>query len=197
VAQILHAADAILSEEGVTALTVRRIAERADVPVGSIYQFFGDKAAVIDAVARAYLTESDAAIDELVYAAETGEGDWSDPVGRMLDTFVALYRAHPGYIAILSGRHMSAEAALIDDANTELITQGVLRIMAAQAGLREGPRLDRAAHVAVRAANGVLMYAFTQSRHGDDAVLTELKNLMRQYLASFTNADRSQRDGRG
>lgn len=186
VVQILRAADAILSEEGVTALTVRRIAERADVPVGSIYQFFGDKGAVIDAVARAYLSESDAAIEQLVSAAEAGEGDWSDPVGRMLDTFVALYRAHPGYVALWSGRHMSAEAALIDEANTELITAGVQRIMAAQAGLHKGPELERASQVAVRAANGVLHYAFIRSPHGDVAVLAELKALMRQYLASFT-----------
>jgi AcrR family transcriptional regulator len=196
VAQILEAADAILSEEGVTALTVRRIAERADVPVGSIYQFFGDKGAVIDAVARAYLSESDAAIGQLVSAAEAGEGDWSDPVGRMLDTFVTLYRAHPGYVALWSGRHMSAEAALIDDANTELITAGVQRIMAAQAGLHQGPELERASEVAVRAANGVLHHAFIRSPHGDEAVLAELKTMMRQYLASFTRAPRSKRQRR-
>lgn len=188
VAQILGAADAILSEEGVTALTVRRIAERADVPVGSIYQFFGDKGAVIDAVARAYLSESDAAIEQLVSAAEAGDGDWSDPVGRMLDTFITLYRAHPGYVALWSGRHMSAEAALIDEANTELITAGVQRILAAQAGLRKGSELERGSQVAVRAANGVLYYAFIRSPHGDDAVLAELKTLLRQYLASFTGS---------
>jgi AcrR family transcriptional regulator len=186
VAQILLAADAILSEEGVAALTVRRIAERADVPIGSIYQFFGDKGAVIDAVARAYLTESDAAIEELVQAAETGEGDWSDPVGRMLDTFVGLYRSHPGYVALWSGRHMSDEAALIDEANTELITAGVQRVIAAQARLPKGPELELAAQVAVRAAIGVLHYAFSRSPRGDDAVFTELKNVMRQYLASFS-----------
>jgi AcrR family transcriptional regulator len=185
VAQILRAADAILAEEGVTALTVRRIAERADVPVGSIYQFFGDKAAVIDAVARAYLVESDAAIAQLVHAAETGDGDWSDPVGRMLEAFVALYRSHPGYVALWSGRHMSAEVALVDEANTELIVSGVQRVLAAQAGVSPGPELDLAADVAVRAANGLLSYAFTRSPAGDDAVLTELTRLLRQYLASF------------
>lgn len=185
VAQILAAADAILSEEGVTALTVRRIAERADVPVGSIYQFFGDKGAVIDAVARAYLVESDAAIEQLVHAAETGEGDWSDPVGRMLDTFISLYRAHPGYVALWSGRHMSAEVALVDEANTELIVSGVQRILTAQAGVSPGPELDLAAHVAVRTANGLMNYAFTRSSSGDDAVLAELMRLLRQYLVSF------------
>ena len=191
VAQILEAADAILSEEGVAALTVRRIAERADVPVGSIYQFFGDKGAVIDAVARSYLTESNAAIEELVQAAETGEGDWSDPVGRMLDTFIALYRSHPGYVALWSGRHMSAEAALIDEANTELITAGVQRIAAAQAGLPTGSEPQLAAQVAVRVAIGLMHYAFRRSPRGDDAVLMELKKLLRQYLASLTGAPES------
>jgi AcrR family transcriptional regulator len=185
VAQILAAADAILSEDGVTALTVRRIAERADVPVGSIYQFFGDKSAVIDAVARAYVAESDASIEDLVRAAETGEGDWSDPVGRMLDAFVGLYRSHPGYVALWSGRHMSAEVALVDEANTELIVSGVQRILAAQAGLPPGPELELAANVAVRAVNGLLSYAFARSRTGDDAVLAEMTRLLHQYLVSL------------
>ena len=59
-AQILAAADAILAEEGVEALTIRRIAERAGVPVGTLYQFFPDKGSVVDAVARAYIAEFDA-----------------------------------------------------------------------------------------------------------------------------------------
>jgi AcrR family transcriptional regulator len=185
VAQILQAADAILSEEGVGALTVRRISERAHVPVGSIYQFFGDKGAVIDAVAHSYLTESDAAIGALVHAAETGEGDWSDPAGRMLDVFVELYRLHPGYVALWSGRHMSAEVARVDQANSQLIAAGVQRVVAAQAGLPEGPELELAAQVAVRTATGLLHYAFTRSANGDEAVLNEMKNLLRLYLASL------------
>jgi AcrR family transcriptional regulator len=185
VAQILVAADAILSEEGVGALTVRRIAERAQVPVGSIYQFFGDKGAMIDAVAQAYLSESDAAIEALVHAAETGQGDWSDPVGRMLDAFVGLYRLHPGYVALWSGRHMSAEVARVDEANSQLIAAGVQRIVAAQAGLPEGPELELAAQIAVRTATGLLHYAFTQSAAGDEAVLNEMRDLLRLYLASL------------
>ena len=93
-AQILAAADAILAEEGVEALTVRRIAERAGVPVGSLYQFFPGKGSVVDAVARAYIAEFDGAVEAMVNAASSG--DWSDPVGRIVDEFVALYRSHPG-----------------------------------------------------------------------------------------------------
>ena len=182
-AQILAAADAILAEEGVEALTVRRIAERAGVPVGSLYQFFPDKGSVVDAVARAYIAEFDTAVDTLVNAADSG--DWSDPVGRIVDEFVALYRSHPGYVALWSGRHLSPELARADDANNQLIAAGVRRLLAEHAGVADGPALDLAVQVAVRAADALLQYAFSVSPEGDETVLAELKNLLRLYLASL------------
>jgi AcrR family transcriptional regulator len=182
-AQILAAADAILAEEGVEALTVRRIAERAGVPVGSLYQFFPDKGSVVDAVARAYIAEFDGAVEAMVNAA--AGGDWSDPVGRIVDEFVALYRSHPGYVALWSGRHLSPELARADEANNQLIAAGVQRVLAAQAGVPDGPRLELAVQVAVRAADALLQYAFALSPDGDEAVLTELKNLLRLYLSSL------------
>ena len=186
VAQILAAADAILSTDGVEALTVRRIAERAGVPVGSLYQFFPDKGSVVDAVARAYIAEFDAAVEGLVHSAETGDaGDWSDPVGRIVDEFVALYRSHPGYVALWSGRHLSPELARADEANNQLIAAGVRRVLAGQAGVPDGPALELAVRVAVRAADALLQYAFARSPQGDEAVLTELKNMLRLYLASL------------
>ncbi len=182
-AQILAAADAILATEGVEALTVRRIAERAGVPVGSLYQFFPDKGSVVDAVARAYIAEFDAAVGALVNAP--ADGDWSDPAGRIVDEFTALYRSHPGYVALWSGRHLSPELARADEANNQLIAAGVRRVLAERAGVPDGPALDLAVRVAVRAADALLQYAFSLSPDGDDAVLAELKNLLRLYLASL------------
>ena len=85
VAQILASADSILSVEGFEALTVRRIAQEAGVPVGSIYQFFPDKAAVVDALAHGYIGEFDAAIAVLVAGAEAA-GNAQDPAGDEADS---------------------------------------------------------------------------------------------------------------
>jgi AcrR family transcriptional regulator len=182
-AQILAAADAILTEEGVEGLTVRRIAERAGVPVGSLYQFFPDKGSVVDAVARAYIAEFDSLVDSLVSSAASG--DWSDPVGRIVDSFVALYRSHPGYVALWSGRHLSAELARADEANNQLIAAGVQRVLASHAGVADGPALELAVGVAVRTADALLQYAFSLSPDGDEAVLSEMKSLLRLYLANL------------
>jgi AcrR family transcriptional regulator len=186
VAQILAAADEILATEGVDALTVRRIADRAGVPVGTLYQFFPDKGAVIDATARGYIAEFDAAIAELVASAERRDGDWSDPVGRLVDAFAALYRSHPGYVALWTGRHLSPELARADDANNQVIAAGVRRILVRLADVTDTPALDLAARIAVRTADALLQYAFSRSPRGDEAVLAELKRLLRLYLASLT-----------
>lgn len=184
VAQILAAADGILSVEGFEALTVRRIAQEAAVPVGSIYQFFPDKAAVVDALAHGYIGEFDAAIAHLVEGARDPQAEqaWSDPVGRLVDEFAGLYRSRPGYVALWSGRHLSPELARADEANNLAIAAGVRRILVARGILRDDPDLERNAQVAVRVADALLQFAFASAQGGDEAILTELKTLLRLYL---------------
>ena len=187
VAQILASADGILSADGFEALTVRRIAQQAGVPVGSIYQFFPDKAAVVDALAHSYLSEFDAAIEALVAAAEDPDAgaSWSDPVGRLVDEFAGLYRSRPGYVALWSGRHLSPELARADEANNLAIAAGVRRILVARGILRDGPDLERDVQVAVHVADALLQFAFASAAGGDDLILRELKTLLRLYLADL------------
>jgi AcrR family transcriptional regulator len=188
VAQILAAADGILSAAGFEALTVRRIAQEAGVPVGSIYQFFPDKAAVVDALAHGYIAEFDAAIAVLVASAQDAAdaAGWADPVGRLVDEFAGLYRSRPGYVALWSGRHLSPELARADEANNLAIAAGVRRILVARAILPDGPDLDRVAQVAVRVADALLQFAFASAAGGDPLILQELKTLMRLYLADLS-----------
>ncbi len=184
VRHILEAADAILSAEGFEALTVRRIAQVAGVPVGSIYQFFPDKAAVVDALAGTYIGQFDAAIAQLVAASQAQQ--WKDPVGTLIDAFTQLYRANPGYVALWSGRHLSPELARADEANNAAIAQGVRRILVRQAGLPDGAQLARSSQIAVVVADALLQFAFRQAPDGDEGVLGELKELLRLYLAQVT-----------
>ena len=52
VAAILEAATQILQSDGEERLTTNRIAERAGVSIGSLYQYFADKEAIIEAIAE-------------------------------------------------------------------------------------------------------------------------------------------------
>lgn len=52
---ILAATRSLLQEQGVAAITTTRIAERAGLPVGSIYQYFPDKTAIFANIYTDYL----------------------------------------------------------------------------------------------------------------------------------------------
>lgn len=187
VAQILAATDEILAEGGFEALTMRAVADRAGVPVATIYQFFPDKAAVVDAAARAYIAEFDEAIELLAGPGADAGGDWSDPAGRLVDAFADLYRARPGYVALWSGRHLSPELARVDEANNLAIAAGVRSILTERAGVPDGPELVLASQVAVRTADTLLQFAFAASPGGDADVLDQLKRLLRLYLADLVD----------
>ena len=54
VAAILQAAEQVLAKEGATRFTTARVAEKAGVSVGSVYQYFPNKEAVLSAIVDRY-----------------------------------------------------------------------------------------------------------------------------------------------
>jgi AcrR family transcriptional regulator len=183
VRRLLEAADQVLATEGFGALTVRRLAEQADVPVGTIYQFFTDKRAVVDALARRYIAEFDTMIEALVDAAENER--WDDVVEVIIDSAIAMYRSHPGYLAIWTGRHLSPELQQVDDVNNAAIAAGLRRILVAQYGLVDDEQLALQCRVAVQTTDSLLQLAFRLDPEGDGAILDEAKRLQRLYLADM------------
>ena len=185
VQRLLAAADDLLAGGGFAALTVRRLAEEAEVPVGTIYQFFGDKAAVVDALARRYIGEFDEMIELLVADAEARR--WDDVVDTVIDAAVAMYRSKPGYVALWIGRHLSPELQQADEANNAAIAAGLRRILVAQHGLPDDERLARVCEVAVQTTDALLQLAFRLDPQGDEATLAELRRLQRLYLDDLVN----------
>ncbi|GAA3227883.1 TetR/AcrR family transcriptional regulator [Actinocorallia longicatena] len=175
---ILDAADGIIAAGGFEALTIRAITERAGVPVGSIYQFFPDKSAIVDALGRHYLEGFDGAIAVLVERSEQGPMD--DLVGTVVDAFADMYRENPGYVALWTGRHLSPELAQEDRLNNATIMVGVRRILRAQLGLRDGIELERAGRIAVWVADSVLQHVFRENAEPEH--LEDLKRMLRLYL---------------
>jgi AcrR family transcriptional regulator len=180
VRRLLESADEIVATEGFAALTVRRLADAADVRIGTIYQFFPDKDALVDALARRYIAMFDAMIEELVAQAQNEH--WDDVVDTVIDAAVALYRSHPGYVAIWSGRHLSPALQQADDANNAAIASGLRRILTAQFELPDSDMLARACQVAVHTTDALLQLAFRLDPAGDQAILDEARRLQRLYL---------------
>ena len=70
-AQILRAAELVFSQKGYERATTRDIADAADVSEGTLYNYYGGKSDLLDAVARSFADEITAEIGEL--EAEVGQ----------------------------------------------------------------------------------------------------------------------------
>jgi AcrR family transcriptional regulator len=81
--RVLDAAEELLTRQGASAFTTARIAESAGVPIGSVYHYFSDKGAIVEALALRYWSDFE---DLVAAAAETDEGNpLPDPAGAVLD----------------------------------------------------------------------------------------------------------------
>jgi len=96
VAAILEAAAQVFEKHGYAAATTNRIAERAGVSIGSLYQYFADKDAVFLAVAEAHLAEAAVVMGPLVERL-LGEPppDPRELLAEFFQTMLALHRDRP------------------------------------------------------------------------------------------------------
>jgi AcrR family transcriptional regulator len=171
-ARVLDAADQVLARDGAEAFTTTRVATDAGVPIGSVYRFFSDKQAIIEALALRYWSD----FDDLV--AGTAQADELDPLpdpgSMVIDVLAAGFRAYGG----LRTEHVRD----VTRPARESIARSVERILAHHRPQAPAEARAQAAEMVVLAGDGLLREAFRRTVEGDEAVLAESKLMLRSYI---------------
>ncbi|MFE9017841.1 TetR family transcriptional regulator [Streptomyces sp. NPDC007808] len=181
-ARVLQAAERILVDEGVEALTTTRVAAEAKVSIGSLYQYLPDRDAIIDALAAGYFARLEGAMDQLVHAAAAER--WEDPVGVLIDAYAAIYRAEHGFRALWFGSSLTEQTRAADREHKRRMADGVRRVLGALGVEGDDEALRRACHAAVLAADALAQDAFRRDPQGDPGFLDEAKIMLRGYLGA-------------
>ena len=180
-ALVLRAAERILVEEGVEALTTTRVAAEAQVSVGSLYQYLPDRGAIIDALAAGYFARLEGVMDHLVGAA--AKERWEDPVGVLVEAYAGIYRTEHGFRALWFGSGLTEQTRAADREHKRRMADGIRRVLLALGVARDDEALARSCHAAILAADALAQEAFRRDPEGDAAVLAEAKVMLRGYLA--------------
>lgn len=181
VAKMLDACAELLDEAGYAELSTTRIAERAGVAIGSVYQFFPDKRAITQALGLRYLDLfSERVSDRLALG---GFRHWSEAVDVVIDEYLDMHRTVPGFRSMHFGDIVDVH--LLDTAtdNNGVIAARLRELLTTMAGAKDGPALERAVTVAVESADAVLKLAFRRAPDGDPALIEETKVMLRAYLS--------------
>jgi AcrR family transcriptional regulator len=183
---VLDAADRVLARDGAPAFTTTRIAAEAGVPIGSVYRFFPDKRAILEALALRYWSDFE---DLVAGTAQADEQDpLADPGSVVIDVLAAGFRARPGFLALWYGGLRTEEIRDATRPVRQAITRSIERILANH--WPQAPAADRArvAEMAVLAGDGLLREAFRRKRLGDPAVLAESKLMLGAYIEARLGA---------
>ncbi len=180
--RVLDAADEVLAAEGAEAFTTTRVAEAAEVPIGSIYRFFPDKEAIVEALAIRYWSDFE---DLVAGAAETDALESLPDAGSfVIDVLAAGFRSRPGFLALWYGGLRTEAVRDATRPTREAIAASIERILAHHWPNASELARATAAQMVVLAGDGLLREAFRRDRAGDRELLEESKLMLRSYLAA-------------
>lgn len=174
------AAVQILAADGVEGLSMNAIAERAGVPIGTVYQFFEDKAAVLDTIVERRNNAYAVVLAEMRTMVQTHS--WREIFDFVLERMIQRSRSNPAYVAIWTGHHLSPQMEREDDENVEATAAFLQLAISHQEGLIDSEELTIACRVATMSASALLQLAFRIDPNGDPDTLAQARRMVLLYL---------------
>lgn len=183
--RILDVAAELFVAKGYGATTTNEIATRAKVSIGSLYQFFPDKAAILQALARRY--------GELLRHRLTAPGkdrlaqrDLVAYVDWLVDTTDQFFADHPAYHAIfIDAQGMVPEIEEIEERTDSLLIQDIADTLKYRKPALARADCEVIAFVIVKAIGTLLWLAPSQEKLFQQRLVVEAKRIALGYLNSY------------
>lgn len=181
---ILTAARELLSERGVEGFTIEDVAARAQIPVGSMYQFFPNKFAI---VAELDLRDTESLISDLTASASRFEygGDWQAATNDLIDLLAEHWVRDPSRRAVwLAMRSTAATRSLAAEHSRALVTM-LLPMIGRLTEDLSSEELLPVCEVVVEIAQSLLHFSVSDGTP-NPATVQELKRMLRAYLRAVS-----------
>lgn len=108
---LLEAAAQLFGRDG-TATTTNHIAARAGTSIGTLYQYFPDKQAILNALARRHVADAAARLGAVLDELRAAEPPFETTLRTVLDVVVDLHRDRPGLHGLMHRMALPAAGEL-------------------------------------------------------------------------------------
>ena len=182
VGKILDAASQIVVSGGVEALTTRSIAEAAEIPVASVYQYFADRDAILLALVERDTEEMDEQVRTDLGALTTLS--IASIVETTMRAYTSVYARRPDFLEIwVRGRSNTSVNDFGRQHNRR--TAAELRDFAIAAGLARPDTPLAATELAVEIGDRVFQLAYETDPDGDEFLIDEGIAMVTAYLLNY------------
>jgi AcrR family transcriptional regulator len=177
--RILDACADLLDEVGYDDLSTRAVAQRAGVPIGSVYRFFGNKRQMADALAQRNLERFTTRVAERL--KEVADGGWRAAMDAVLDEYLAMKRTAPGFSLVDFGNQIPVGARHAEP--NHRVADRLADLLSGYIDREPDEDLRRTFLIAVETADTLVHLAFRVAPDGDERIIEEARELLRAYLA--------------
>lgn len=175
---ILTAAEDVLLRLGLAGFNTNAVAQRAGVSIGSLYQFFPGKEAILATLVRNMRRDMLADLVAAQKAADTS--DLAGAIGAMIDASLKHHLRAPALTELLE----QAEAQLPMDAETQALKANMFHLVL---NLLERHNVDQAQTVAqdvIAMCHGMVDAAIAAGERDFDAISSRLRRAATNYVSS-------------
>jgi AcrR family transcriptional regulator len=182
VERILGAAEELVVSHGFGAVGTREVAERADVPVATLYQYFADRDEIISALIERHVTSMDGRIAAALSSLETYS------VRTVVQTTVAAYRAAyrdaPSYVVLWFQGRLSGDIAAYIRKHDDLLADAFHRF-GTTAGMLHADVDPLVLRLCFEVADRFLEVAYRHDLGGEDRIVAEGVEMIVSHLERY------------
>ncbi|MBM9579095.1 TetR family transcriptional regulator [Leptospira sp. 201903070] len=184
VQKILDVVAILLERNGAEAITTNMIAQEAEIPIGSLYQYFPNKHAVLNAVGQRHLERVNQMLSEIFQSNLSGR-NWEELIDLVIDSFANFYLTEPGFAPLWSSMKQDPELIEIDRENNLKISENVSRILSQfQVDPAENNIISR---IIVEVTDAILNRWIREQKDKEfsSRMIIELKIILKSYLSRY------------
>lgn len=178
--QILQSAEAVFSEVGYDHATTNAVAIRAGISIGSLYQFFESKEAILEAMGQRYLDQTQIVMVKLLNDPES-----TDPrrlMMTLLEALIKLQEQRPYFLQCLGNSHSyDALSSSVNELDAAL-AKHVRQLLVQYSASATAKELDRRAKICVRIVGSLLPLALEVKGKERQVIINEIVVVLERYL---------------
>ncbi len=184
---ILEAATRIIDKDGLEGLTTNRIAEVAGVSIGTLYQYFRDKASIIEVLGQ---REMKTVTDNITATLVTPiSGTPQEPARVLINCVFGAFGGRSRVHRVLLEHALQMGRATSVDSSPKLIANLLASAGVSRSGGQSLRFSPEEAFVITHAFTGVIRASI--GSHANDLSREEIKNALQFLIRSFVNAKNS------
>lgn len=180
---LLNAAESLLSERDIEAISFRDIAARAKIPEGSAYHFFANRFDIFTALAERLSRVFIEAHSRPVPAKK--RASWQTLAEHLVDVGVRVYRDNPPARKLLIGGKTPPEVKQSDRINDRAVAEVMYDVFALHIDIPDDPALRDAFYYFIEITDLILTLSMIEHGKITRKMVNEAKRAGSGYLASY------------